>query len=123
MMKKRNITICFIGLLLLGLILTPYGLAHPSSTIPQYHSTPIPDDPTILTCVGCITNVNVNGNHWEFTTVSLWYLSIESTGNNIHLQIGHSMNDHYNLYGYLFKGITLQGIQGNTFLFGSFIKT
>lgn len=113
MIKKKTIVLCFVAVL----ILIPQGAAA-HSVNPQS----IPRNPTILICMGRITNINVDGNHWEFTTVSLWYISIESTGDSIHLQIGHSVNDYYNLYGYVFKGVTIQGLQGNTFLFGSFIQ-
>ncbi|HID25358.1 MAG TPA: hypothetical protein EYP23_02700 [Thermoplasmata archaeon] len=113
MIKKKTITLCFVAVL----ILIPQGAAE-YSVNPRYTS----GNPTILICMGRITNIDVDGNHWEFTTVSLWYIYIESTGDGIHLQIGRSANDYYNLYGYVFKGITIQGLHGNTFLFGSFIQ-
>ena len=71
--------------------------------------------------VGLIKNLEIDGNSWEFETVSLWYISCEgSSGNNLNLEAGHSMGDFYSITGFNFHGITLQGFMGKEFIIGSF---
>ena len=71
--------------------------------------------------VGLIKNLEIDGNSWEFETVSLWYISCEgSSSNNLNLEMGHSMGDSYSITGSNFHGITLQGFMGKEFIIGSF---
>jgi len=71
--------------------------------------------------VGLIKNLEIDGNSWEFETVSLWYISCEgSSSSNLNFEMGHSMGDFYSITDSKFHGITLQGLMGKEFIVGSF---
>ncbi len=71
--------------------------------------------------VGLIKNLEIDGNSWEFETVSIWYISCEgSSSDNLNLEMGHSMGDFYSITYSNFHGITLQGFMGKKFIIGSF---
>ena len=59
--------------------------------------------------VGLIKNLEIDGNSWEFETVSLWYISCEgSSSNGLNLEMGHSMGDFYSSTNSNFHGIRFQ---------------
>ena len=71
--------------------------------------------------VGLIKNLEIDGNSWEFETVSIWYISCEgSSSSNLNFEMGHSMGDFYSITDFNFHGITLQGFMEKKFIIGSF---
>lgn len=79
----------------------------------------------MILCFGLIENLEKHDSYMEFDAVSVWLITYEREGfRDWNFEVEYSTSGTHVISGYIFIGVTLQGIldHNHHFILGVFIK-